>query len=850
MKAGCKIALLACSVLFWALFGVAAYADKRVALVVGNSGYARVTKLANPENDAQDLAEALRGLNFEVIFKINSDMRGLDSALEEFERKAQGSDTALFFFAGHGLQYRGQNYLLPIDADLEDEVSLKYNTLAIEKVRQALDSASGVKIMILDACRNNPLAANLVARTAGLSRSAELTRGLARLDRTEGMVVAYATQADQVAQDGSGRNSPFSSALVRRLKEPNLEIATLFRRVAQDVYEQTGGKQRPELSISLLQDFYLNLHDDDSRVWRRIGPNATEAELKEFVTKFPGSPFVRDAQNRIYVLESARRERDTMSERIAKLEAERLQFQKREDDRLVAEQREKEKRDKERADLERLAIDRQNKERQEAERREAERLAKQKLEQEQLEKARVATEKAESDRREVARIAAERLEKQRLEAENQERAHLEALRVAAEQQEKQRQDSDRLAKERLEKERLASDQRERERLQVERLAAEKKEQERLAADKREAEKREAKRVADQKRETEKVERVKERLAALEMENRQKSEAAAAQQKQAETCAHETADFNRLAGENQRDGLQKLKAQVTCPGLVASIDKAVTNILKAQVQACSNENRALRKIGDGDLAALKVFVIGATCETARKSASDKAEKIEAQIAKTEAICASEAERLGAIKAEKAEKSQIYSELMSYQKQMSCEKLRPSVADAAKYFAPVQPSIDTPDQVKTAQIELKRIGCYSGDISGSLTKNTKAALESYFQAQKTPDRQISVDDKLLDDLKGQPVIVCTQPDATSVEKPAQPQHPLAAKPKRHAPAIAREEPVEEPVVRHRAKPVRAERESPPPVTHAAAPRPAAAARPPGPTAAAPHSHSPAGISGVGF
>jgi hypothetical protein len=868
MKARTHIALLAVSVLFWALFGVAAYADKRVALIVGNSDYARVVKLGNPENDARDLADALRSLSFDVIFKINVDQRGLGAALEEFERKAQGADTALFFFAGHGLQFRGQNYLLPVDADLEDEVSLKYNTLAIDKVREALDSASGVKIMILDACRNNPLSDKLVTRTAGLSRSAAQTRGLARLDRTEGMVVAYATQADQVAQDGAGRNSPFSSALVRRLKEPNLEIATLFRRVAQDVYEQTGGRQRPELSISLLQDFYLNIHDDDSRIWRRIGPNAGETELRDFIAKFPSSPYVREAQSRLYVIETVRQERDAMNQRIAAFEAEKKEFQKREEDRKAAEQREKERRDKERADADRLAIERQDKERQEAERRQAERLISEKREQEQLEKARLAAEKLEAERQEAARIAAEKLEKERVAAEAREQERQKNAQLAAEKAEKERLAALSLANERKEKERLAADERERQRLQTERLAAEERELERVAAAAREAEKQEAQRFADQKREAERLEKERVRIAALEQENRSKAEIEAAKQKQAEACSSENADFNRLVGEKQPDALQKLKTQVSCPGLVASIDKAVANLLKAQEQACIADNRALRKIREDDLFALKVFVGGATCDGARKTAGEQVGKLEAEIARNEAACASEGQRLAAILAEKSEKGQLYLELSTLQAQLTCGKMRPSVADAIKSFAPKQTAeADTPDQIKTAQIELGRIGCYSGKVDGALSESTKAALKNYRQGQGKAEGTPSVNADLLGELKGQPVTVCKD-GATIAKIPAPSEEPNAIKPKKNSPTVSPER--EETAAPKRRHPVaREESEEPTParkthasrperLQHAAAPRAPVrehatapvAARPPGPAAATGHSsHSP-GISGVGF
>ncbi|MDI9849768.1 caspase family protein [Rhodoblastus sp. 17X3] len=603
MKAGFKIALAAWSVLLWSLFSLSAFADKRVALVLGNSAYAHVTKLSNPANDAHDLAETLRGLDFDVISQTNADMRALDSALEEFERKSQGADVALFFFAGHGLQFKGQNYLLPIDANLEDEVSLRYNTLSIEKVRDALGAASGVKIMILDACRNNPLSDKLIVRSAGLTRAVELTRGLARLDRTEGMVVAYATQADQVAQDGSGRNSPFSSALIRRLKEPNLEIATLFRRVAQDVYEQTGGKQRPELSISLLQDFYLNTRDDDARFWRRIGANASESELHDFITKFPSSPFVNDAQNRIYALEGVRREREEMNRQIAALEAERRRFQEVEAKRQAAE-----KRDQEQAELDRLAIARQGQERLEAERRQAEAQQAKKREQEELEKARQAAQVLANERKEVERVAAEQLVKQRLAALKLEEDKKEAERLAAEAQERKRIDA----------EQRATDERERVRQEVERLAVEKRAAEAQAAE----------RLSGQKPEADNLEKVRTRLAALEQEKRQQVEQDAAREKQDENCARETADFHRLSARKQKDGLEKLKAQTTCPGLAQSIDKILAELAPTEAKMCANESQALARIDKNDLAALKDFALKATCATARKSAAEQVVKLQA------------------------------------------------------------------------------------------------------------------------------------------------------------------------------------------------------------------------------
>jgi hypothetical protein len=239
----------------------AAWAERRVALVVGNSQYNDSSLvLFNPKNDAQDVAASLRNLGFEVILKIDAGKRDFDLAMAQFARLATSADTALFYFAGHALQHQGQNYLMPTDAQLTDEISLRYQMVSLEDVRVGLGRARGVKIMILDACRNNPMVDSLNRGRTDLTRNVETVRGLARIgiDGAEGEVVAYATAANQVAADGSGRNSPFTAALLNRLGEAGLEIGTMFRRVAADVYERTKGQQRPELLISLFREYYLN----------------------------------------------------------------------------------------------------------------------------------------------------------------------------------------------------------------------------------------------------------------------------------------------------------------------------------------------------------------------------------------------------------------------------------------------------------------------------------------------------------------------------------------------------------------------------------------------------------------
>ena len=302
----CFVALLG---IISVLFSVdAAWAERRVALVVGNSQYKNPNLvLLNPKNDAQDVAAALRSLDFEVILAVDAGKRELDLAMTQFARAATNADAALFFYAGHALQYQGRNYLMPTDSEVEDEVSLRYQMVQLDDVRAAVDRADGVKIIILDACRNNPIVDNLTKKMTGASRGMATTRGLARIDKALGMVVAYATAADEVAADGSGRNSPFTTALLRRLQEPGLEIGSMFRRIAADVNMQTNGRQRPETYVSLIGEYFLN--QKDMPAWALVKDAADPAAFRNFIARFPSSPRVSDAQYRLEMLERLARER-------------------------------------------------------------------------------------------------------------------------------------------------------------------------------------------------------------------------------------------------------------------------------------------------------------------------------------------------------------------------------------------------------------------------------------------------------------------------------------------------------------------------------------------------------------
>jgi uncharacterized caspase-like protein len=319
----CRASWLAamCGMALVLLSASASFAERRVALIIGNSEYKKQDlTLINPKNDAEDLAVVLRALDFTVTVTTNASKRDFDRAMAQFARMAVDADAALFFYAGHALQYHGQNYLMPTDAEVEDEISLRYQMVMLDDVRASLDRASGVKIMILDACRNNPLVDGFRRRVAGANRNIDTIRGLARLDKAQGMVVAYATAADEVAADGAGRNSPFTGALLKRLQEPGLEIGRLFRRIAADVNEQTQGRQRPELYISLIDEYFLN--QTDRLAWEQIKGSDDPAILRDFVTRFPTSPQVVEAQYKLQTIERVAREKELAATERARVERE------------------------------------------------------------------------------------------------------------------------------------------------------------------------------------------------------------------------------------------------------------------------------------------------------------------------------------------------------------------------------------------------------------------------------------------------------------------------------------------------------------------------------------------------
>ena len=233
--------------------------EKRIALVVGVASYSNAPPLLNPTKDAQAIADALRKLGFEVDLQLDLDNRALSSALRGFGVRAADADVALVYFAGHGVQVDGTNYLIPADAKLERVRDLLYEAVPLQLFLGEISQAHKLGIMLLDACRDNPFVDRL-AESMGAARTNRIGLGLNCIDDTpSGTMVAMATRANVVAEDGTGEHSPYAEALLTELQVPGLELGLFFRRVRDQVMETTQGRQEPYTFGSVgATPFYFN----------------------------------------------------------------------------------------------------------------------------------------------------------------------------------------------------------------------------------------------------------------------------------------------------------------------------------------------------------------------------------------------------------------------------------------------------------------------------------------------------------------------------------------------------------------------------------------------------------------
>ncbi|MGJ5176728.1 caspase family protein [Bradyrhizobium oligotrophicum] len=297
----------------FALFAVPAAAADRVALVIGNGAYQKVAALPNPPRDATDIAAALQRLEFKVTLLTNLTGAQTRKALVEFGHAVETANIAAVFYAGHGMEIGGENWLIPIDAELLSDTDVESEAISLRSINLQVGKATQLGLVILDACRNNPFAVKM--RRSLSVRS--VARGLAPTEPTENVLIAYAARDGTTASDGNGRNSPFTTALLRHIETPGLEISFLFRRVRDDVMAATQREQQPFVYGSLSKDeIYLRpaatttsapklvatpspAPTEDEQFWQAIRTSNVPGLYEEFLSRYPSSRLTAEARARL-----------------------------------------------------------------------------------------------------------------------------------------------------------------------------------------------------------------------------------------------------------------------------------------------------------------------------------------------------------------------------------------------------------------------------------------------------------------------------------------------------------------------------------------------------------------------
>jgi len=293
------VAALACAMTLICVGMLPSHAEKRVALVIGNSSYGKVARLPNPANDAAAIAGLFSKAGFDVVqSKSNLDLSLMRRALRDFTDAVREADVAVVFYAGHGIEVNGTNYLIPVDAVLERDIDVEDETVSLDRVSQIIEAARRLRVVILDACRDNPFASSMKRTVANRS----IGRGLGRVDvMTADTLVAFAARAGSTAADGSGANSPYTTALLQHLVTPGLDVRLALGRVRDQVLASTGGRQEPFVygslggaEVSLVPEAKAGpapqpgtpQTSDAERAWALAKDTTSQAVLEGFIQRY------------------------------------------------------------------------------------------------------------------------------------------------------------------------------------------------------------------------------------------------------------------------------------------------------------------------------------------------------------------------------------------------------------------------------------------------------------------------------------------------------------------------------------------------------------------------------------
>ena len=292
-----------------------AWAETRLALVFGNGSYSNLSPLKNPVNDAKLMRQSLETAGFEVDLLLDGDRRAMGFAIARFEQRlaaAGRNAVGLFYYAGHGVQAGGRNYLIPVGAPIDSEAMLRFEAVEANEVLRSMERAGNrLNIVVLDACRDNPFRRHRSATRSFRS----VSRGLARVDAPRGSLIAYSAAPGQVAVDGEYGNSPYTAALARAMARPGLKAEEVFKQVRIEVERATEARQTPWEESSLTGDFYFRPSAETSQpfderaadfaFWGAIEDSDNASDFQAYIAQFPDGMFLVPARSRLQALQEA-----------------------------------------------------------------------------------------------------------------------------------------------------------------------------------------------------------------------------------------------------------------------------------------------------------------------------------------------------------------------------------------------------------------------------------------------------------------------------------------------------------------------------------------------------------------
>jgi hypothetical protein len=735
-----------------------AFAERRVALIIGNSAYQNAPILPNPERDARGIADMFQKAGYEIVttaFNVGS--LDFKSTIRKFEDAVTDADIAVIYYAGYGLNIHGTNYLIPIDAKLASDRDANDETITLEQLVESVHGAKRLRVIIIDACRDNPF-----ARIMKTERMASFS-GLGAVEPNSiDTLIAYAAKSGTTAQDGGGDHSPFAAALINNLFVPGLDIRLAFGRVRDEVLKKTGFMQEPFVygslgggNIALVsapsQPVVSNDLAGERSDYALVEKIGTKGAWQVFLNQHPSGFYADLARQQIAIVQ----DQSDRLDRSAKAQADREAEAKRQADEAARQKAEQEtalaaaQRAAKAAEQARLDAERQAARTREEEARQAA-LAKRAAEAEAARKQAEAEAARKQAEAEAARkqAEAEAAKKQAKEEAARKQAEAEAARKQAEAEAARKQAEEEAARKQAEAESA--------RKQAEAEAA-----------KQQAEAKAAKKQAEQQAAAEQARLADERA-------KQQAEAEAAKKQAEAEAARKQAEAEAAKQQAEAEVAKKQAEQ-----------QAAAEQARLAKQA---EAEAAKKQAEQQVAALAAAHQAAqAAEQARQDAEREAQ------ARQEVACKREQDRIDALR---TQGSKARDDLGQLEQSLTCERLRPLVT-AALDHANALPDVNTPTQIRSAQQELSRLGCFSGKADGALDPATKSAVQHYESVRGQPAESVDISDAFVSELKAQSTRVC--PLVCPKGKVADGEHCIAAE---KPPRVAHQKDEEEPAGRTRA------------------------------------------------